>query len=58
MDRRTQTFLVSVIGFIGAVIFLGLSVYPFQYGFLDSVLLAGGFVVLSLVAFVLDDTAI
>ena len=58
MDRMTRTLLVSVIGFIGALIFLGLSVYPFQYGLLESVLLAGVFVVLSLFEFVLNDTAI
>ncbi|NUC73279.1 hypothetical protein HTZ84_13320 [Haloterrigena sp. SYSU A558-1] len=58
MKQMTQTILISVIAFIGALIFLGLSVYPFQYGFLESVLLAEGFVVLSLVEFVVDDAAI
>ncbi|WP_408959636.1 hypothetical protein [Natrinema sp. 74] len=51
-------FLLSVVGVIGALLFLGLSVYPFQYGVVESIVLAGGFVVLSIFQFVLDDTDI
>ncbi len=58
MDRPATMFLLSVVGVIGALLFLGLSVYPFQYGVVESIVLAGGFVVLSIFQFVLDDTDI
>ena len=55
MERVKQVFLVGVVAVIGATIMLALTVYPFQYGFVESTLLAGGFVLFSVFKFVLDD---
>ena len=41
-------------GLVGALTFLGLTVYPFQYGPVESTLLAGGLVLFGLFKFVLD----
>jgi hypothetical protein len=54
MDRR-KAVLTALIGLVGAVIVLGPSVYPFQYGLLESVVLAGAFVLLAVFETVLDD---
>lgn len=56
MERMRQVFLVCVIAFIGATIGLALNVYPFQYVFVESSLLAGAFILFALFKFVLDDT--
>ncbi|WP_164722101.1 hypothetical protein [Haloterrigena salifodinae] len=58
MKGTTQAFLVTIIGILGAVIFLGLTVYPFQYGFVESSILAGLIVLFSLFQFVLDEADI
>jgi hypothetical protein len=44
MKIQTKAFLVGGIGLIGAVICFGLTVYPFQYGVLESALLGSLFV--------------
>lgn len=56
MERETQAFLVGIIGLLGAVVLLGLTVYPFQYGIVESSLLAGFIVLAALFKFVLDET--
>lgn len=56
MDTREKAALTAVVGVIGAVVFLALSVYPFQYGAVESGVLAGAFVVAALIQFVLDET--
>lgn len=56
MERTTQAFLVGTIGILGAVVLLGLTVYPFQYGVVESSLLAGLIVLFALFEFVLDET--
>lgn len=55
MDTREKAALTGVVGLLGAVVFLALSVYPFQYGTVESGLLAGAFVVAALFQFVLDE---
>lgn len=57
MDRTTRALLVGVIGILGAVAFFGLTVYPFQYGLVESSLLAGFFVLISVFEVVLDETS-
>lgn len=54
MESAQKGILVGVIGVVGAVLYLGLTVYPFQYGPVESVLLAGAFVLLALLETVLD----
>jgi hypothetical protein len=54
MDDRTTTLLTVVVLLAGVLAFLGLSVYPFQYGLVESLAVAGGVVALGLVEFVLD----
>lgn len=56
MERTTKAFLVGIIGLLGAVVLLGLTVYPFQYGIVESSLLAGFIVLAALFEFVLDET--
>ena len=40
MERTTQAVFTGAIGVIGAMVLLGLTVYPFQYGLVESSLLA------------------
>lgn len=56
MERTTQAFLVGTIGILGAVVLLGLTVYPFQYGVVESSLLVGVIALFALFEFVLDET--
>ncbi|WP_226011897.1 hypothetical protein [Halomicrobium salinisoli] len=55
MDTREKVTLTGVIGLLGAVVFLALSVYPFQYGPVESGVLAGTFVAAALFQFVLGE---
>jgi hypothetical protein len=57
MDRTTRAILASVIGVLGVVVLLGLTVYPFQYGLVESSLLVGFFVLISIFEVVLDETS-
>ena len=57
MDRSTQALLTSVIGILGAVGLFGLTVYPFQYGVVESSILVGVLVGAALLETVLDDTS-
>jgi hypothetical protein len=53
---RDETLLLSAgIGVVGVVSWLALSVYPMQYGVVESGVLAGLLVLLGLFEFVLDD---
>jgi len=54
MDR-TKAILTAVIALVGALVMLALSVYPFQYGLVESAVLAGAFVLLALFETVLSD---
>jgi hypothetical protein len=57
MERRVRAILTGIIGFAGALFLLGLTVYPFQYGLTESLLLVGALVILALFETVLDDTS-
>ena len=54
MDSRAKFTLTALILSVGALILLGLTVYPFQYGWVESSILAGGFVLAALFQTVLD----
>ncbi|WP_440008372.1 hypothetical protein [Halomicrococcus sp. SG-WS-1] len=54
MKQTTRAFLTGIIGVLGTAVFVGLTVYPFHYGFVESALLAGAFVFLALFETVLD----
>ncbi len=54
MDLAERAFLTGLVGVAGAIAFLGLTVYPFQYGPVESAVLAGGLVLAGLVKFALD----
>lgn len=58
MARPTRALLIAGIGLLGAAVFLAMTVYPFQYGPLESALLAGILVVLALFEVVLEKSSI
>ena len=45
MDRRAKAWLVGVFGGLGSIALLALTVYPFNYGLVESTLLVGGLLV-------------
>ncbi|WP_181684785.1 hypothetical protein [Halorhabdus salina] len=53
MDR-SDTILTGLVGVVGAIAFLGLFVYPMQYGPVESATVAGLIVLAGLWEFVLD----
>ncbi|MFB6202015.1 MAG: hypothetical protein ABEI98_08385 [Halorhabdus sp.] len=53
MDR-TSAILTGIVGVVGATVFLGLFVYPLQYGPVESAVAAGLVVLAGLWEFVLD----
>ena len=57
MDRRANAWLVGVVGILGSIALLALTVYPFNYGLVESTLLVGGLLVFMLFETVLDDTS-
>ena len=57
MDRRAKAWLVGVFGGLGSIALLALTVYPFNYGLVESTLLVGGLLVFMLFETVLDDTS-
>ncbi|MFB6101534.1 MAG: hypothetical protein ABEJ73_03105 [Haloplanus sp.] len=57
MQRTTRATLVGIVGFLGAVVLFALTIYPFQYGVVESLVLAGAFVLVVLFETVLDDTS-
>jgi len=57
MDRRANAWLVGVVGILGSIALLALTVYPFNYGLVESTLLVGGLLVCMLFETVLDDTS-
>lgn len=57
MERRQKTLLVSGICLVGAVIFLAMTVFPFQYGPIEAAALAVAFVAFAVFETVLDDTS-
>ncbi|NHN60154.1 MULTISPECIES: hypothetical protein [Halorussus] len=58
MDSRTQRLLAIGVLVVGAVLWLALSVYPFQYGRVQSLVLAGLFVAFGFFEFVLDEAVV
>ena len=57
MERTTKALLVAAIAFIGALVFLALAVYPFQYGPVQSAVLAGLLVLVALFETVLEGSS-
>jgi hypothetical protein len=57
MERSTKLLLTGIIVAFGAVVLLGLTVYPFEYGFGESLLLTGALVGALLFQTILDDTS-
>jgi len=57
MERSTKALLTSIIAALGAVGLLALTVYPFQYGFGESLILVGALAGALLFQTVLDDTS-
>lgn len=57
MGRRRRGILVGAIGVLGAVGFLALTVYPFQYGPVESSILVGGLVLFAVLETLLDRTS-
>ena len=55
MEQTTQAFFVGMIGVLGAVALFGLTVYPLQYGVVESSVLVGLIVLFALFKFVLDE---
>ena len=58
MDRSSKALYIAVIGILGAGGFVALTVYPFQYGLGESVVLTGALVGALLFQTVLDDTSV
>lgn len=57
MERTTRMILTGIVGVLGAVVLIGLLVFPFQYGVVESTILAGAFVCFALFEFVLNETS-
>mgnify|MGYP006876403033 CR=1 FL=1 len=57
MERSTRAFLTVVIGMLGAVGLFALSIYPFEYGLGESLIVTGVLVGALLFQTVLDDTS-
>ncbi|MFD1640711.1 hypothetical protein [Halohasta litorea] len=57
MERSTRVLLTVVIMALGAAGLLALTVYPFQYGLGESLILVGALVGALLFQTVLDDTS-
>ncbi|MEA1930741.1 MAG: hypothetical protein U9O06_04235 [Euryarchaeota archaeon] len=57
MERSTRVLLTVVIMALGAAVLLALTVYPFQYGLGESLILVGALVGALLFQTVLDDTS-
>jgi len=55
MATRTTVLLTGMIGVVGAAGLLALTVYPFDYGLVESAVLAGAFVLAALFQTVLGD---
>ncbi|WP_192498370.1 hypothetical protein [Halorussus halophilus] len=57
METSEKRLLTGGVALVGAGCFLALSVYPFQYGTVESAVLAGALVVVGLFEFALDETS-
>mgnify|MGYP006272960687 CR=1 FL=1 len=57
MDRSSKALFTAVIGILGAVGFVALTVYPFQYGLGESLIMTGALVGALLFQTVLDDAS-
>lgn len=57
MKRDTRALLLGIIGFAGAIGLLALTVYPFQYGLTESLVLVGLLVAFAAFETVLADTS-
>jgi len=54
LETRAKALLISVIGTVAAVGMLALTVYPSEYGAVESAVLAGASVLAALFKYVLD----
>lgn len=57
LTGESKGLLVVMIGVLAAAVMIGLTVYPFQYGVVESSLLAGLLVLFALFEVVLDETS-
>jgi len=57
MDRSTRALFSGIIAALGTIVLLGLTIYPFQYGFGESLLLTGALVGALLFQTMLNDTS-
>jgi hypothetical protein len=57
MNSKEKSVLTAGILSVGALVFVALSVYPFQFGTMESPVFAGLLVGLGIVELVLDDTS-
>ena len=57
MDRRAKAWLVGAFVVLGSIVLLALTVYPFNYGLVESTLLVGGLLVFMLFETILGDTS-
>ncbi len=56
MDRHVRLGLVALVCLVAVAAFLGLTVYPLEYGPAESAVLAGAILLFGVWEFVLDDT--
>lgn len=57
MNTRAKALLTAGIAFVGALLFLGFSVYLFQFGTVESLVLVGLLMLFGVVEGVLGDTS-
>jgi len=55
MATRTKALFIGIVGTVAAAGMLALTVFPFDYGVVESAVLAGAFVLVALYQTVLDD---
>ena len=57
MERSTRALLSGIIAALGAIVLFGLTVYPFEYGIGESLLMTGALVGALLFQTVLNDAS-
>lgn len=57
-NKRAKALLTAGIAFVGALLFFALTVYPFQFGTVESLVLVGLLMMFGIVEGVLADTSL
>ncbi|WP_435184436.1 hypothetical protein [Halobellus sp. EA9] len=57
MNRATRAAALALFGALGAAVAFAMTIYPFDYGLAESLLLAGALVAVAAVETVLDDAS-